>query len=93
MKLWAILLEPEHQPLAARTMATQAFQKDALPLYSLEGTAESPHHVLALLRNPPGAGVYREWHELASRRHVHVSPVSPSALRAIAVSSEIRRRW
>jgi serine/threonine protein kinase len=82
MILWAILLEPEDQPLSAQTMATIAFQKGARPLYTLEGSAGSPHHVLALFRSPPGAGVYREWHELATRKHVYVSPVSPSALRA-----------
>lgn len=82
MRLWAILLEPEDQPLAMQTMATISFQQGARPLYALSGTADSPHHVLALFRSPPGAGVYREWHELATRKHVHVSPVSPSALRA-----------
>jgi hypothetical protein len=81
MRLWAILLEPEDQPLSMQTMATISFQQGARPLYALQGTAESPHHVLALFRSPPGAGVYREWHELAARKHVHVSPVSPSALR------------
>jgi hypothetical protein len=61
----AVVLEPEMAP--DTTLATVSFQSSAGPLYALSGTAERPLYVIALLRSPPGAGVYREWHDPALR--------------------------
>ncbi|WP_437321812.1 protein kinase domain-containing protein [Sorangium sp. So ce385] len=64
------------------TMDTLSFQRKASPLYGLSGTQERPVTVFAVFRGHPGAGIYRQWHELLQTKHVRVLPLSPGEIRA-----------
>ncbi|MGK3962544.1 protein kinase [Sorangium sp. So ce118] len=64
------------------TMDTLSFQRRASPLYGLAGTPERPVHVFAVFRGHPGAGIYRQWHELLHSKHVRVLPLSPGEVGA-----------
>ncbi len=81
----------QEQDASPATMATVVFRAQASPLYHCQGTAERPYYVVAVVSGAPGAGVYREWHELWATRRVRVLPVSPDELRAAVRSGTAKQ--
>ncbi|AUX43702.1 uncharacterized protein SOCE26_051550 [Sorangium cellulosum] len=83
VELAAMLLDEGDDVEAPQvTLDTLSFQRRASSLYELSGTPERPIHVIAVFRGNPGAGIYRQWHDLLQTRHVRVLPLSPNELRA-----------
>lgn len=73
----ALLLDGDSLAATRSTMATVVFQSHASALYGLRGQPGRQLHVITVLRSLPGAGVYKEWHQLATAQYVRVLPVTP----------------